>query len=325
LVDISVVYSEVNMKRKVIKQGPATLMVSLPSKWVKQYGVKKGDEVDVEEKGSNLDIKTQKESKEKKIEVDISGLDRTSLMLRVRSAYRLGFDEIKVVFEEAITRHFRTGEEKKVIAIIHKEVNRLVGVEVVEEKENYCIIKDYSASVIEEFDNVVRRLFRLIKDTCNEIYHSLESENFKSLNVVEERHDTITKFVSYCLRLLTKRGYQDNKKDCLLYHIISSLDSITDIMKYISRDFLDSKWKIKKEVLHIIKKINESIDSYYDIFYDFSNEKIYKLNKNRDDVKIHIKREAKKFSDNELLLLDYYRQILEIIWDLTLARMGLEF
>ena len=35
------------MKRRVIKQGPSTLVVSLPISWVKSLSVQKGDELDV--------------------------------------------------------------------------------------------------------------------------------------------------------------------------------------------------------------------------------------------------------------------------------------
>ena len=35
------------MQRKVNQIGPSTLMVSLPSKWVKRYNVKKGDSLEL--------------------------------------------------------------------------------------------------------------------------------------------------------------------------------------------------------------------------------------------------------------------------------------
>jgi hypothetical protein len=37
------------IKRKVILHGPSTLTVSLPSKWVKNHNIKKGDELNIEE------------------------------------------------------------------------------------------------------------------------------------------------------------------------------------------------------------------------------------------------------------------------------------
>ena len=36
------------MKRKVVQQGPSTLMVSLPAKWAKRLGIKKGDEINID-------------------------------------------------------------------------------------------------------------------------------------------------------------------------------------------------------------------------------------------------------------------------------------
>ena len=51
-------------KRKVSLIGPSTLMVSLPSKWVKEFGVKKGDEINITENGPNLLLESQKLKKE---------------------------------------------------------------------------------------------------------------------------------------------------------------------------------------------------------------------------------------------------------------------
>ena len=42
------------MIRKVIQQGPGTLMVSLPSKWVKKNGIEKGQDINVMMKGNML-------------------------------------------------------------------------------------------------------------------------------------------------------------------------------------------------------------------------------------------------------------------------------
>ena len=42
------------MKRKLVKQGPATLMVSLPVKWLQSQNLNKGDEVDIEVKDNKI-------------------------------------------------------------------------------------------------------------------------------------------------------------------------------------------------------------------------------------------------------------------------------
>ena len=39
------------MQRKVIQQGPSTMMVSLPGTWIKENAVKKGDFIDLDLRG----------------------------------------------------------------------------------------------------------------------------------------------------------------------------------------------------------------------------------------------------------------------------------
>ena len=58
------------MKRKIVKHGPISLTVSLPSKWVKKRNLKAGDEVEVEEHNNGLfigDFNNKKEHTKKEI------------------------------------------------------------------------------------------------------------------------------------------------------------------------------------------------------------------------------------------------------------------
>ena len=86
------------MKRKVSQIGPATLMVSLPSKWAKKFGVKKGNEIDVEEDSNRLILTIGKASHTKKIDLDVRQFP--SLTRRyIMEAYRSGFDDVNVTFQ----------------------------------------------------------------------------------------------------------------------------------------------------------------------------------------------------------------------------------
>jgi len=51
-----------HMKRKIIKLGTATLVVSLPSKWTKKFNLKSGNDLELEEANSNLIIEVLKKS-----------------------------------------------------------------------------------------------------------------------------------------------------------------------------------------------------------------------------------------------------------------------
>ena len=63
------------MKRKVIQIANSTQLISLPRKWSLQFGIKKGDELEVEEKGSQIIVSTEKGVKNKKIKITVCRLN----------------------------------------------------------------------------------------------------------------------------------------------------------------------------------------------------------------------------------------------------------
>ena len=69
------------MKRKIVKQGAATLMISLPSKWCKKFGLKKGDEVDIETANDSLLVSP----KEIKVKSEVDKGSTFSVIIPIRS------------------------------------------------------------------------------------------------------------------------------------------------------------------------------------------------------------------------------------------------
>ena len=304
-----------SMKRKVIQIANSTQLVSLPRKWAQKYGIKKGDEIEVEEQGNKIVVSTEKGVGLDEIEFDITGLDRSSILHTIRAAYRKGYDEIALKFDDPLTTHFRLNKEIKVISIIHKEVNGLVGFEIIQQKESFCLIKDISQPSTKEFDTALRRIFLLLNDTNKDLINGAKSNNFVLIETIEEKHDTISKFVSYCLRLLSKYGYEDHKKITSLYHIIANIDKIADLLKYTARDILVSKPTFAKDSKIILTSIMNSISDYSDLFFKFETTKIVNFMKNRDKATKMIKN-SKNISLNEMRLLNNMENILELLLDL---------
>jgi len=195
----------------------------------------------------------------------------------------------------------------------------------VQQKENFCVIKDLSEPSSGEFDSALRRVFLLINDACHDLIDAIEENDKVHLETIEEKHDSITKFVSYCLRLIHKEKYGEYKKRLVLYHIISNLDKITDVLKYSSRAMMSQKTPLKKESVAILKDILKSIPSYYDLFYKFEFKKPSNLYSNRDSCLRNIITNAKKIPPGELLILEKTASILEFLTDLSESRMALEY
>jgi antitoxin component of MazEF toxin-antitoxin module len=55
------------MIRKLVKQGDNALTVTLPAHWIKDQGLKTGNEVHLQEIGRNIEISAARNKSEKKI------------------------------------------------------------------------------------------------------------------------------------------------------------------------------------------------------------------------------------------------------------------
>ena len=83
------------MRRKVIQIAGSTQLISLPRKWAVQHGIKKGDELEIEEKGNKILISTGKGIESKNAEIDPPHLTNVTERY-ITSFYRSGCKEIRV-------------------------------------------------------------------------------------------------------------------------------------------------------------------------------------------------------------------------------------
>ncbi|MBU4502331.1 MAG: AbrB/MazE/SpoVT family DNA-binding domain-containing protein, partial [Nanoarchaeota archaeon] len=86
------------MKRKVIQMAGKTMLVSLPAPWVKKFGIKKGDELELEEGNQNIIISTKKDYSASKIKIDISDLDTQVIKWTLSAIHKSGYDEVEIIY-----------------------------------------------------------------------------------------------------------------------------------------------------------------------------------------------------------------------------------
>lgn len=313
------------MKRKVIQIANSTQLISLPRKWTQKYGVKKGDEIEVEEKGNKLLIGTEKGIELNKIEIDMTGLDRTSILYCIRSFYRNGYDEVILKFQEPYTLHLRKNEKVKVIAVIHEVVSKLTGFEIIEQKENSCVIKDISETSQKDFDVALRRVFLLLLDVNKDLLDGTKNDDRVLVETIEDKHNSVLKFVSYCLRILNKKGYADPRRLPSIYHIISNLDKVVDVIKYNARYYVEHNIRLSKESKGILENMHQTINDFYDFFYKFDLKKLHEMYENRDKTLKAIVRNAKKMPYGDLYYLSTFASIHELISDIADHRISLEY
>jgi len=251
------------MIRKVIQLAEKTLVVSLPSKWVKAHGVKKGDELEIEPAEGKLIIHTNKEKTPKKATIHLTG-PLEIVRKRIRTAYKRGFDELELTFSDP-----------KTINEIKKELPQLLGYEIVKQGEKHCIIKNIATAMDEEFDNILRRLFLMILEMGKDSIDAIKKKEYGRLQEISLSEQTNDKLTNMCKRILNKNSYHNPEKTTLLYAMLRDIEKIADSYENICLEAHEHK--ISKENAQIFQELNKLFELTYKLHYDFNDDNISKV------------------------------------------------
>ncbi|MBD3304121.1 hypothetical protein GF343_03175 [Candidatus Woesearchaeota archaeon] len=253
------------MKRRLVSQGRATLTISLPSKWLKTFDLKPGDEVDIEEKGAELVVKTEKGVTIEKTQIDAQDYQEKLLEKVMVYLYRKGYDEIELILEspdqiEHVQRIIQLG---------------LVGFEVVTHGQRNCIIKNISGPMESEFDPMLRRVFLLVKSMAFEGLAAIKTKNPGLLNSIILSEKTNNRLTSICRRIINKRGLEKNST--FLYSIVLYLEKIADEYRDLYKYIQEQKPKITPAELKLMEAVDNILNDMYENFYKYDKKKVVRI------------------------------------------------
>ncbi|MBT7557683.1 phosphate uptake regulator PhoU [Candidatus Woesearchaeota archaeon] len=269
------------VKRKVSLIGPSTLMVSLPSKWVKAFGIKKGDEIEITENGSNLLLESQRLKKGEALRINLTGLNANLIYYTIYSAYRGGSEEIELVFDTEKVINKNTGEKEMVLDVISSAVDNLVGMEIMTQRKNYVQIKEISKVNREEFSNALMRIFITLVNTSEDMVDAMNNKDKVVLERIKKVSDKkINKLCDFCARIINKGGIVENNKSPIYYNIISTLEEIGDSLEDLCEIGLKDFKVVKK-----VKKVNGLLEVLYRLFCDYKVDKLNELYELKNEIR----------------------------------------
>jgi phosphate uptake regulator len=262
------------MKRKVIQLAGRTYVVSLPSKWVKKYGIKKGDELEVTDSASNIVFSTKREGGAKKTSINIQNTNERTIRWLLSSLHKKGYDEIELFYDKS-----------KKTAVIQELVKDLfIGFAIVHQSSKRCVLRAISQDQDKEFDNILRRAWLVtisMGESAIEYLEQGQQRQLKELITLEKTNNQLTNF---CQRTLNKKGHIEAAKTCFYYVIAWNLEKICDDYKYICELLSENKTKLSKESLVLFKETNNFLRSYYELFYSFDLNKLNKLHDRKKEL-----------------------------------------
>jgi phosphate uptake regulator len=244
------------MRRKLVKQGVATMMVSLPSKWIKQQKLKKGDEIEISETDGSLLITTSQRG-EVALKKEVSIPTPEDYMNRlIDMPYVQGYDEIVVHFDDA-----------RVMDSVVKETQRLLGMEVVRQSATGCVIKNVAEAMEQEFDNIFRRLFLLVKSMAEDSIKAAKAKDYEKLKNIADLERMTHKYALFCMRMLNKYGYKKEKDTHFVFNTVYSLLQVAQHYEDLCKHIAATKEKIDPATMEFFKQIVALTDDYYQAFY----------------------------------------------------------
>jgi len=304
------------MKRKIIKQGHNTLTITLPSDWTKKLNLNAGDEIDLYESTGSLIINGKQHNGNNSRTIDITGLSVPMFWRFFQSVYREGYDEIKLKYDlskkesEGAYNYYASKFEylrtsgkppkKPVINMIQELVDRFIGVEIIDQGDGYCTVREMSETSAREFDSSLRRIFLLLIDLFDKVIESIKNNDIGDVDVckiVYTMDTNLDRFIDYCCRINNKvndSSFQKNKP--VMFSTLFLLELLGDEFKYIANHLAQSKQNVD-EILPFAEEVKEHFEMYYHLFYKYGMEQVIQFGEK--DAKIYNEHSKWKKSTNK--------------------------
>jgi phosphate uptake regulator len=283
------------MIRKVIQLAGKTLVVSMPSKWARSSGIKKGSEVRVEEKGDTLLISPTDAKKDGSTEINISGT--VPMTKRVLGAvFKLGYDNVTVTYS--------TAEELALAQEVIRE--EFIGFEVVRRTKNSIEIKSVTRLDENEFGTILRRIFLALIGMAEESLQAILKNDALWLNTIALTDKDIDKYADFCRRLLNQKGLNVDDRPLPTYYIVEQLERIGDSYRDICKEAIAGN-RLGKASERIYAETTEFFRLMYEFYYSFSLDKVAEIGRKKAVLKGKIRElvaSAKKDEFQILMLLD---------------------
>ena len=238
--------------RKLVKHGESSLSVTLPSKWVNNNHLKKGDEIKVDEKGTYLVIGGRgKHTKSEKIITIPDEMPTSALMHYTAALYRGGYDHVKFRFSKAE---------------IYEAIEKVTGTDlnswdIIENKKNSCVIDSISSVDHTQFENVLKRLLYGISELSKDSLDAIKNKNIEEIKLAQTKENTINRNANFCERILIKEGYDEPDKIPFLFYIIKELENIGDEYNSICHSYRESQ-QINKKTIKLYGDVNDILNQF---------------------------------------------------------------
>jgi len=305
------------MKRKVLKIGPATLVVSLPAQWTKKFNIKKGDELQLTEYEKSLQVTTNSKISLKNKTIDISRYNPL-IMRTLGMLYKAGFSEIKIFYDDSLKSY--RGKEYNELKLIKRAVDSYSGMDIKEIKKekdsNYILLVERAELLPNEFKNTLNQAFYHLSLISEEVLEAIRKNNCNLGEKINLTDNLINQATNFCQKILNTRGYEEYSKTCFVYQVVVGIEEIGDKFRLMYDYFKEKNIKLSEKISEYFIEISGLIEELHALYRAFDKKKLTafagKCIKIMDSLDVVLGK-CKKY---DLKILIFLENITERVYDL---------
>lgn len=264
-------------------------MISLPSKWVKEKQLKKGQEVNIDEDSGKLVVSIEGLAEKKTKEISLKSMSESPVRLLLTNAYRSGYDILKVEFDEG---------QLKVINDILEEY--MIGMEVTKKEKNSCIIESITEPSPEQFEAILGKIFMnldaLLEVTAQRINGEKTSEDYEK--IVHKIHQ----YDNFCRRVIIK---EQQNKSYLYWSFLSILGHSARELLHLNELLDKEKIKISPETKKIVQEIKALADMIATAYQKKDISLIEKVHKSEKEIEKKSESLLESKKGSEIIVIHY--------------------
>ncbi len=305
------------MKRRIIKLGQATHVTSLPSKWIRQFNLDKGDYLEVEEKGNNLILSTEKNTSPLEVILDLKKVNTRLIATLVQSVYILGYDKI-ILLHDHLLQEYKTGKKIKATQFMQGLLNkRFIGAEIVEQTETKTVVMDLGGISEQTSEQVFNRIIFLVKALSQDYLQAIRENNKEILSSIPFRTDNINRLLMYYQRLIAKTRRQDALRHAVIAQIITQFKLICGTYKHIAELALELNCSFSRKILQLLEEVNISLHQSLSLCLSFNMNKAVEFINGREKLWENLNAQKRSLEKNDLLLYGMFGELMFAIYSLV--------
>ena len=229
---------------------------------------------------------------------------------QLSAAYHIGYEDVEIVYSD-----------RKTLTHVQERIANCIGYEIVDQGDNSCRIKSISHASLDEFDQILRKVFLLLLSMGKNMVEIMEKKEYGKLEEVKVLEVTNNKLTDFCKRVLNIQGYKEFNKLTTVYIVVTYLEMIADEYRDVCDFLADRKTRLRPEIIDDFKKVNGLFKRFYDSYYKFSAENVNKVMENVKPLKRRITDKMTKAKGEEVLVLHAMSNILQMIYELQNANI----